>query len=517
MLVRFFSGRGLWAKYRYPALLALALWFLISDLAAASRVIAAAPAATGLVSEETLELLDLHDTQRRRRKKKKSSRSTRKSGKKKSRKGKRSRYAAPAPEQDEEDAMGEGAEPAEVELKGKVAMQLDYDAEDGMFPDSVAKIICIPQFDRRPKYDSVQVRFTLRADSLKSKVYWDTLLNVEVGDEARFTVVPREPGFFWGQAEVYHEGKLLAYQLKKFGFQAQWFFPAFAPPKDIKQFWAQALQEVEDLPKDYKLKAGPRHRWPSMQVYDVTLAGPGGVTLHGWLTVPKNAGTYPAILELPPYGNSMKPDLQTRDMIVFRLDVRGHGRSRKEVNPGFPGFLTTGIEDKQTYIYRGVVQDCMAALAFLQQHEKVNRSRIGVMGVSQGGGLASMVACLDSTVKAMAVSVPFMCNWNRIFETSYWPKRDFVKWVEQEPYTRSMTQVVNNLSYFDPCHLTQSCKAAVFMAVGLQDMTCPPDGAYAWYNTMTQQKQALVYKNGQHILPGVRGKMMQFLRLQLKW
>lgn len=403
--------------------------------------------------------------------------------------------------------------------KGKgapVEVQLDFDTEDGIYWEQAGKAIVIPQFDHRPEYDSVKVRFTLRSDSLSSRVYWDTTVTIEVGDEAYIPLRFREPGFSWAQAEAYDGRTLLAYRLQKVGWQPQWFFPAVGPPADIRTFWRSAKEALAQVPKDYKLKPGPRHRWPSMQVYAVTIPSTDGVMLHGWLTVPKSSGLHPVILELPPYGNTMKPDLETRDMAVLRLDVRGHGRSRKQVNPGFPGFLVSGVADKETYIYKGVVQDCLAALEFLKQHPSIDTKRMGVMGVSQGGGLASMVACLDSSLKAMAVSVPFMCNWSRAFTTAPWPKRDFVKWVQEDEASRDMESVLKVLSYFDPCNLSAGCKASVFLAVGLQDMTCPPDGAFAWYNTMTQYKESVVYKDGHHILPGVRAKMMSFLRSQLK-
>lgn len=400
--------------------------------------------------------------------------------------------------------------------RGKVDIQLDIESEDGIFWDSAMVVNLIPQFDRHPGYDSVRVRLSVRSDSMSSRVHWDTSAIVEVGDEVKFRFKPREPGFFWLQSELYHKGKLLAYQLKKAGYQPQWFFPAFTPPADIKQFWLLAKLDLDVVSTEVKMKPGPRHRWPSMQVFSVSIPSTDGVMLHGWLTMPKASGAHPVILELPPYGNSMRPDLETRDMAVLRLDVRGHGRSRKPINPGFPGFMTYGLPNEEDYIYRGVVQDCLAAVRFLKSLQQIDAKRIGVMGVSQGGGLASMTACLDSSIKAMAVSVPFMCNWSRYFVTAPWPKRDFQAWVNEDPANRKMEKVLNTLSYFDPANLAIGCKAKIFMAVGLQDMTCPPDGAFAWYNTMAQQKEVLVYKDGHHILPGVRGKMMSFMRQVLK-
>lgn len=473
---------------------------------------------TGTAIVEVLEATAVAptDIMRRKRRQKSGGKRKRSSRSKRSR-GRRSKESVSATSQPAEKLLEEEAKPELPKPKrGKFDIQLNVNADDGIFWDSAVSVTLIPQFDRYPGYDSVLVRLTCRSDSMSSKVHWDTTQVIEVGDEVSFKFRPREPGFFWLQAEFYHDRKLLAFAYKKVGYQPQWFFPAFTPPSDIRQFWDKARSEVSVDASLVKLKPGPRHRWPSMQVFQVSIPSTDGVMIHGWLTVPKTAGLHPAILELPAYGNTMKPDLETRDVAVLRIDVRGHGSSRKVIDPGFPGFLTYGMPRPETYIYRGVVQDCLAGLRFLQGFERIDNKRIAVMGVSQGGGLASMVACLDSNVKAMAVSVPFMCNWSRNFETTFWPKRDFVKWVNEDNESRSVQQVLQTLSYFDPSNIAAGCKAKIFMAVGLQDMTCPPDGAFSWYNTMTQEKEVVVYKDGEHILPGVRGKMMSFLKTTLR-
>jgi len=35
------------------------------------------------------------------------------------------------------------------------------------------------------------------------------------------------------------------------------------------------------------------------------------------------------------------------------IAVMGHGNSTDDVSPGFPGYILTGLEDKDNYIYRG--------------------------------------------------------------------------------------------------------------------------------------------------------------------
>ena len=46
----------------------------------------------------------------------------------------------------------------------------------------------------------------------------------------------------------------------------------------------------------------------------------------------------------------------------------------------YPGLLTLGIDDPATYIYRGIVADCLRGAEFLLSRPEVDTSRVGIAG-----------------------------------------------------------------------------------------------------------------------------------------
>jgi len=119
----------------------------------------------------------------------------------------------------------------------------------------------------------------------------------------------------------------------------------------------------------------------------VYLAVPGAV-LGGAVHVPAGQGRHVAVLLLPGARDSrflpwIAEDLARRGIVVLNLDKRGVG-------------LSTGRWDRQSF--RGRASDAVAAVRYLQAHPAVDPARIGVIGHSQGGWIAQIVAAEEPAV-----------------------------------------------------------------------------------------------------------------------
>jgi pimeloyl-ACP methyl ester carboxylesterase len=124
----------------------------------------------------------------------------------------------------------------------------------------------------------------------------------------------------------------------------------------------------------------------------------GGITLAGTLTIPEGRGPHPAILLLSGSGAQdrdetvagHRPFLVLADTLtragvaVLRMDDRGIGGSGGEI-------LNATLEDNAS--------DASAALRFLAVHSEIDVDRIGLLGHSEGGLLAPLVARRDSLVR----------------------------------------------------------------------------------------------------------------------
>ena len=203
------------------------------------------------------------------------------------------------------------------------------------------------------------------------------------------------------------------------------------------------------------------------------------------------------------------------DLIGFGLNIRGHGNSKDDINPGFPGYLMYFLNDKELYIYRGAYMDCVRAVDFLFSRPEVDTTRVAVEGASQGGALTFATAALNNTrIKACAPQVPFLSDFEHYFQVASWPGNEFVNYVDIEK-KQTWQQVYTTLSYIDIKNLASWIKAPMLMGAGLVDDVCPPHINFAAYNQVTTEKSYIVYPLSGHGLPNdFYTKRMAWIRAQ---
>ncbi|MDZ7371974.1 MAG: acetylxylan esterase [candidate division KSB1 bacterium] len=272
---------------------------------------------------------------------------------------------------------------------------------------------------------------------------------------------------------------------------------------DFSDYWARAKRELAAVDPQYKLTRIDSLCSDKREVFLVEMRSLGNILIRGWYARPTAPGRYPAILHVQGYSTNMQPAWIYRgdDMVAFGLNIRGHGNSRDNVDPGFPGYLLHQLADKETYIYRGAYMDCIRAVDFLVSRPEVDASRIAVEGGSQGGALSFATAALDrDRIAACAPDVPFLSDFQDYFQVAAWPGNEFYSWVEKNPQI-GWDKVYETLSYIDIKNLAPWIKAPVRMAVGLLDETCPPHINFAAYNQVTSPKSYAVYPYSGHNLP----------------
>lgn len=122
-----------------------------------------------------------------------------------------------------------------------------------------------------------------------------------------------------------------------------------------------------------------------------------GVTLSGTLTLPNSKGPFPVVLLIAGSGRidrdetvyGHKPFLVLADYLtrqgiaVLRFDKRGCGKS-------------TGNYDKATT--QDFADDVLAGIAYIKSRKEVNSNQIGLIGHSEGGIIAPMVAAKSKDV-----------------------------------------------------------------------------------------------------------------------
>jgi hypothetical protein len=226
---------------------------------------------------------------------------------------------------------------------------------------------------------------------------------------------------------------------------------------------------------------------------EVSFKGPGGITLGGTLTKPVNArGPLPAVVTITGSGQQDRDEYiplvgglrvfrQVADTLsrvgiaVLRLDDRGLGAS----TGNFASSSTADFAD-----------DIRSALAYLRSRADIDPNRLALVGHSEGGMIAPMVAATDPKLRAIAIMAgPADKMIDIILEQNKWvadhnPKmtqaqRDSVL-AETRVALAPERQFAPALKFwmsYDPAPAAKQVKAATLILQGETDRQVPAGNA----------------------------------------
>jgi len=295
--------------------------------------------------------------------------------------------------------------------------------------------------------------------------------------------------------------------------QLQTYAPPRYEPAGFDRFWQTTLQAARQyplnatfVPVDYKLA--------TIQNYDVAFSGYGGQRIKGWFSVPANhEEQLPCVVEFIGYGGGRAFPTDwllwpSAGYAYLVMDTRGQGSAWSpgdtpdpEVdgsNAHFPGFFTRGIASKDTYYYRRLITDAIRAVETAQSHPVVDRERIVVTGISQGGGVAlAVTGLLGANINVLMADVPGLCHFRRA--TTLTTAHPYLEIVHYLAVHRDQVETVfSTLDYFDGLNFAARAKARALFSVGLMDEVCPPSTIYAAFNTYGGPKEIRTYPFNGH-------------------
>jgi cephalosporin-C deacetylase len=326
-----------------------------------------------------------------------------------------------------------------------------------------------------------------------------------------FTFDIKDIGFYVAHFSFKDKNGYCVKDKKGFAVAPESFKPTLTRPADFDDYWSRAKEELMNVSPDYRLIPLPKRSNDKVEVFEVEFYSLGGVRVRGYYTRPRAKVNVPALLHVQGYSSVMEPWALDEQMAAFFLNIRGHGNSKQDVNPGFPGYLQSGIENKENYIYRGAYMDCVRAIDFLCNQPEVDTTRVAVEGGSQGGALSVATASLDKRIKFCMPDVPFLSNFRLYFDIAQWPSNEF-KSLNRKG--KSWDDIYGVLDYIDVMNHAPNITVPVYMAVGLFDDICPPAINFSMYNNLgSTEKSYMLYPQAGHALPSEHyDKKMAWLR-----
>ena len=349
-----------------------------------------------------------------------------------------------------------------------------------------------------------KIEFHLLNDFNDTISSWNEPINIASHKNKQLTIdKPRlAPGFY----TLYADFKSTTFNLSRtfnFGVDPEKIVSPTDRAADFENFWMRAKKELTAVDPQFRLTRNDSLSTSKRDIYLLEMRSLDNVLIRGWYACPKAPGKFPAILHVQGYSSSQELSwgYPGDDMAVLVLNVRGHGNSRDDVNPGFPGYLQYKLKDRERYIYRGAYMDCIRAVDFLCSRPEVDVRYLVVEGGSQGGALSIATAALDNERVSLCIpAVPFLSDFPHYFKVAKWPGNKFVEFEKNNP-DFGWKKIYENLSYFDIKNLAPWVRCRVFMSMGLVDNVCPPHINFAAYNQLSVPKSYEVFPISGHGLP----------------
>jgi cephalosporin-C deacetylase-like acetyl esterase len=152
-------------------------------------------------------------------------------------------------------------------------------------------------------------------------------------------------------------------------------------------FWHDVDTELSGVPAAPQLRHDPFRSTDEYTFYNVRLSsigrhGSGSYRIAGFLSVPTRKGPHPALLELPRHGSvNHTPHRNERERyVVFTVMHRGQRLADRPYRAQYPGLLTKGITSPGSWVYRGILADCLRAAEFLSGIKGVDTERLAAIG-----------------------------------------------------------------------------------------------------------------------------------------
>lgn len=281
-------------------------------------------------------------------------------------------------------------------------------------------------------------------------------------------------------------------------------------PDDFDAFWAETL--AISRRSDVALSVTPIDSGlRTIDVFDVTFAGYAGQPVRAWLRTPAGAtGPLPTVVEFQGYGGGRGHPFDnllwaSAGFAHLMMDTRGQGSiwgggatpDPEGTGPQSPGFMTRGIDSRETYYYRRVFTDAVRAVDLVRTLDVVDDDRIAITGGSQGGGITLAVAGLVPGLAGVLPRVPFLCDLRRATViTDSDPYKEIGRYLAV--HRDRVDSVHEVLSYFDGVNFARRATAPAWFSTALMDSTCPPSTVFGAFNAYLGEKRIEVWPYNGH-------------------
>ena len=261
-------------------------------------------------------------------------------------------------------------------------------------------------------------------------------------------------------------------------------------PADFDEFWKTSVSE---LGNEIDVRTIKDTVLGSKELSLKAIESYQDITIYAWVSIPKKPGKYPVFINFFGFGKgnpnkdepSKKWFLSQKDHINIVVDIRGQGLSTDKIK--FKGYLTKGLEDKNTFIYKGAYLDAVKIVDYAHTIPEGDGNII-VKGGSQGGALAIAATALNPKVTMCISNFPFLTDMLN-YDKTKWPMKIWIHEAKMKEW--KLEELHETLSYFDALNFADNINVPVFMRTQETDTITPKETAVKLFNSIKNKNKKI--------------------------
>ena len=236
--------------------------------------------------------------------------------------------------------------------------------------------------------------------------------------------------------------------------------PTTVRPDDFDEYWNGVMAELDATPIAAEEEELPLRSNEYCTAYAVQFTSIGPYRLFGYLSIPKGEGPFPtlvyltrcqSVVEIIPQGDANE---KRGRFTVFSLSARGQRMSDQPYAASYPGAFAEGIEDPDTYLFRGIVADCCRAVDYALSRPEVDRTRVAGLIAND---LPLITAALrEGLTHVVAQPGVFYRPMDCLSGDDGYPLDEFNDYLRQYPERRET--ITRTLAYYETLFFAESVK-----------------------------------------------------------
>jgi cephalosporin-C deacetylase-like acetyl esterase len=270
--------------------------------------------------------------------------------------------------------------------------------------------------------------------------------------------------------------------------------PSTPRPLDFDAFWQSKIRELATVPANPVLKPVESGN-ETIDYWKISFNNIRGTKVRGQLARPKKGAKLPALLIVQWAGvyplnkdwatGRAREGWLTLNLNAHDLPIDAPAEFYKQqADTALKDYPSIDNESRETSYFLRMYLSCYRAVDYLASRGDWDGKTLVVMGTSQGGLQAMMIAGLHPKGTAMLANVPAGSDQTGplVGRQPGWPM-----WYYQTR-NKDAAKVIQTSKYYDVVNFASRIRCPALVAVGLVDTVCPPHGVIAAFNQMQGPK-----------------------------